>query len=217
MNCPLCQSTDCLEIWTHKAWNQERFHHCGSCDAVFVHPDFQSSLEVEKARYESHNNDESSRGFVEFLMQTVREIDPRLPKGARILDFGSGPEPLLSRLLMESGFSVVSYDPFFCPTWPTGQFDLVLVHEVFEHLREPRQELQRLRNFMNPSGTLLIRSEICPERSEFAGWWYARDFTHLFFCSQQTLEWIAQNESWTLDLWSRNLWAFTRAKPSINS
>jgi SAM-dependent methyltransferase len=143
-------------------------------------------------------------------MKTVDAITARVPRDARVLDFGSGPVASLSHLLREAGYEVVSFDPHFAPVAVIGEFDLVLAHEVFEHLRDVRGELAQIRDWLRPGGVFLIRSEPRPAREGFAGWWYARDFTHLFFASSATLRWIAREFGWEFETWSPQLWAFRR-------
>jgi SAM-dependent methyltransferase len=210
MTCPLCLSSGPFQTWIHRAWRDRRFLHCPVCDVVFVPPEDQVSPEKEKARYQTHQNDLGASGFRDFLMKTVSEIGKRLPKGSRILDFGSGPEPSMSNLLVAGGYEVVGYDPSFQPQPPEGTFDLVLAHEVFEHLREPRVEVERILNWLRPHGTFVIRSELRPGREAFADWWYARDFTHILFPSEATLQWMAEEWALTFELWSSVLWTFRR-------
>ncbi len=193
------------------AWGGERFLFCEECDVVFVSSSQVVSRDREKKRYETHNNSLQDTGYRDFLMKTVREISHRFPAGARVLDFGSGPEPALSELLSDAGYHVVSFDPYFSPEPPVGVFDLVLTHEVFEHFREPRAEIEKILSFLKQDGLFLIRSELRPP--DFEKWWYARDFTHILFASEKTLFWIAQNFKLEYELWSPVLWAFKRNRP----
>lgn len=211
-HCPLCLSNGPFENWAHRAWNDRRFLNCPECDAIFVPAADQVPLHQERDRYAAHHNDLNARGFRDFLMKTVDTIRERSPAGARILDFGSGPEPSLSKLLIQEGFEVVSFDPHFNPVEVSGTFDLILAHEVFEHLRDVSVELAKIRERLRPGGVFLIRSEPRPPRESFADWWYARDFTHVFFASERTLDWIAKAEGWNFEEWSPQLWAFRSAQ-----
>lgn len=217
MQCPLCLSSGPFSAWIHASWRNRLFYRCPGCEAVFVSAHDQVPPEKERERYETHNNDLAAPGFEEFLMRTVREIKRRLSPGSRILDFGSGPEPSMAILLRREGFEVECYDPFFAPRWPPGEFDMVLAHEVFEHLRSPRSEIERIFSALVPGGIFLIRSEPCPPKAAFESWWYARDFTHIFFCSEKTLDWIARLKEARLSLWSPTLWAFQSKGPAGNS
>ena len=180
---------------------------CPECDAVFVKPSERVSPEKEKERYETHQNDSTAAGYVDFLQKTISQIQKNFSSGSRILDFGSGPNPLMSELLRAQNYEVVSYDPYFLPDAPREKFDVVLAHEVFEHFREPVQELAKIQGYLKSEGTFLIHSSLRPD--DFTNWWYARDFTHIFFCSEKTLRWIAKKYSWKFEFWSPQLWAFS--------
>ena len=210
MTCPLCASTGPFINKPHEAWKAERFWHCTACDVVFIPPTEWASFEQEKKRYQNHQNDENSSGYLQFLEKTVIQILEKIPKSSRILDYGSGPRATLSMNLREKGYDVVSYDPFFNPIPVSGKFDLVLAHEVFEHFREPAKELQKIQSYLKANGIFLIHSSLRPSDEKFASWWYARDLTHVLLSSEKTLQWIARNYFWELKFWSPELWAFNK-------
>ncbi len=133
-------------------------------------------------------------------MKTVDLLVQHAQPPLKILDYGSGPEPSMAQLLTEAGYEVSLFDPYFQPLRPTGDFDLILLHEVFEHLREPRTELEKIKQQLRAGGRLVIRTELRP--ADFENWWYARDNTHILFPSSQTMAWIAQDSGFTLELWS---------------
>lgn len=126
-------------------------------------------------------------------------IDPVLEKTGpvrTIYDYGSGPEPVLSGILSERGYSVRFYDPFFAPdTVPFEQgADLVVCHEVAEHFFEPLRDFSRMEECLAPGGflavgTMLFPFDENPERSRerFASWWYRKDFTHVSFYTSRAL------------------------------
>ncbi|MFN7728549.1 MAG: class I SAM-dependent methyltransferase [Bdellovibrio sp.] len=198
--CPLCRGPGPFGLRKHRAWKERRFFQCPDCDLFFVPSQDQITPENERARYETHHNDLGQRGFREFLMKTVDLLVQHAQPPLKILDYGSGPEPSMAQLLTEAGYEVSLFDPYFQPLRPTGDFDLILLHEVFEHLREPRTELEKIKQQLRAGGRLVIRTELRP--ADFENWWYARDNTHILFPSSQTMAWIAQDSGFTLELWS---------------
>ena len=204
--CPLCLGPGPFGLGSHRAWKERRFFQCPECDLFFVPSQDQITPENERARYETHRNDLGQRGFRDFLMKTVDLLTHHAKPPLKILDYGSGPEPSMSQLLREVGYEVSLYDPYFQPQMPSGDFDLILLHEVFEHLREPRAELKKIRQLLRPGGCLVIRTELRP--ADFENWWYARDNTHIIFPSNQTMAWIAKDFGFTLEAWSPVVTAF---------
>ena len=86
---------------------------CENCNFVFVPFEFHLSPEAEKERYDLHQNSEDDDDYRNFLSLLLKPLLSKLPRGAQGLNFGSGPEPVLSLMLMEKGFSVKNYDPFY--------------------------------------------------------------------------------------------------------
>jgi 2-polyprenyl-3-methyl-5-hydroxy-6-metoxy-1,4-benzoquinol methylase len=100
----------------------------------------------------------------------------RLPVGASILEVGCH-TGYFSKALMQRGHKVlgVEYDEeaagrhgrrcgclqgnieddAFCASI-TRQFDVIVVMDVLEHLREPRTALQRLQRLLEPDGRLIV-------------------------------------------------------------
>jgi SAM-dependent methyltransferase len=68
-----------------------------------------------------------------------------------------------------------------------GQYDLVILSEVIEHLREVREELARVHSLLAPEGKVLVRTRLYPATDALTNWWYARDKTHINFFSTKAL------------------------------
>lgn len=192
MKCRLCGAPT-LPFATVRGRGYER---CPACGYVgLLRRDFPSRA-AERARYLAHRNDPADAGYRGFLEAFLgRVLAPGLDPGARVLDYGSGPRPALAEILREKGFSRVSaYDPYFAPgsAWRRRSYDLVLVHEVAEHLREPGRSLRALAGRLAPGGRLAIRTRFPPEGAEaFSSWWYREDETHLGFFATGSLRALA--------------------------
>lgn len=116
------------------------------------------------------------------------------------MDFGCGPGPALVHMLREAGFTADAYDPYYFPNtevW-NRKFDFITATEVFEHLREPGMEIQRLIRLLNTDGWLGVMTKRVRDANSFSTWHYILDPTHIAFYSEATFEWIARN--WNLSV-----------------
>lgn len=153
------------------------------------------SPEKQRERYRLHENSGENTGYVEMFGQFIEFcVEPFVPKGSALLDFGCGPEPVLARLLAERGYSTDHFDPFFFPEGPLPKnYALITLTEVLEHLPDPLGTLRGLIPRLAPNGVLSIMTLFHPgDRDKFASWWYRRDATHVSFYSEETMERIAR-------------------------
>ncbi len=185
--CPLCGSA---KAGPFDEADGRVYLHCPACRLIFVPEKHWPPPDIERARYEQHQNAPDNAGYVSFLETIAVPLAERLPPGARGLDFGCGPEPVLCRLLEARGFTVRPYDPFFFPEPPEGVFDFIVSTETFEHFHRPRRELERLCALLSTGGLLGVMTSYWDEETFRANWHYRRDFTHLCFYRRETLEWI---------------------------
>lgn len=207
MACRFC-GAGCEPFLTRDA----AYEACLSCGYIQLERSLLPSAEEEKARYLLHRNDPKDPGYRSWLEAFLeRAVLPWARPGCSVLDFGSGPVPSMARLLGERGLRASSYDPFFAPDldWRRRRWDIVLVHEVAEHLAEPGSVFSGLAGAMPPGAALCVRTSFYPPgREAFAAWWYRMDRTHVgffslgSFCSMAarlglTLEWTDGKDSVT--------------------
>ncbi len=188
--CKLCVASACVPAGRNK---HRAFVHCPNCGLVFVPGEFWPSEDEERARYAHHDNSPSNEGYVNFLGQVadvVTEIGIAAP---RVLDFGSGENAVLADLLRRRGFDCAAYDPLYGKGLSAldRRYDIVVVCEVIEHLRDLRGEMRRLKHCLEPDGRVVVRTQCYPSVAEVASWWYARDATHLNFFAEKTLGFAA--------------------------
>ncbi len=168
------------------------YSRCHVCGYIGLDPAFFPSREEEKRRYLLHKNSAADSGYAAYLRHFVdTAIFPYLIPGSRILDFGSGPEPVLSSLLRDSGYDCDSYDPFFMPSdrWRGRDYDAVILHEVVEHLHDPGKTLLGIIPNLKPGGLIAVRTRFPPADDEdFLSWWYRMDPTHVGFFTPASLE-----------------------------
>ena len=157
-------------------------------------PQFYLSHQAERLRYEQHENSGQSPGYLQFLAPFVDFLSQNCPEGSRLLDFGSGPEPVLAQLLREKKYDVQIYDLFFAPREQVFQsdFDGIYLHEVIEHLKDPKAELEKLKKNLRPSAQIFIRTSLHQGTEFFRTWSYPKDVTHLHFFSRQTEKFLQQ-------------------------
>ena len=187
-SCPLCR------LQTASLYQAQPFYRCETCDLVFKDPALHLSAGDEKARYLTHQNEDSDEGYLNFLRPIAESVINNFSKGARGLDYGSGPSPVLARWLAREGFDVDLYDPFFSPHLPSpgARYDFVVCVEAAEHFYNPWLEFHRIFDLLNPGGSLIISSQSPPIPCDFGNWYYAKDPTHVCFFGVSTWEWLAR-------------------------
>lgn len=178
------------------------YRRCEACGFIGMEPSDRLSRADEKARYLLHRNDLANSGYVDFLGAFIqRALTPFKHPGARILDFGSGPSPLLAELTTRLGYTCDIHDPFFAPTrsWKNRAYDAILIHEVAEHLHEPGIVFSTLTERVAVGGIIAIRTRFLPEATEdFHDWWYRLDRTHVSFFSASCLAKFFKTRGFTI-------------------
>jgi Methyltransferase domain len=182
MNCRLCGSENCAEILQD---NRRRYYRCPSCGLVFVPADDHVPLEKEIKRYDLHDNGPGHKGYLDYLQTLVSMVEELCVKSARILDYGCGRNAVLTGLLTGKGYDCTPYDPLYAigPGALDRCYDVIILCEVIEHLRDLQKEMALLKKAAGEKGTIVIRTQMSPPQDEFPSWWYKNDCTHVnFFC-----------------------------------
>ncbi|MCP4753198.1 MAG: class I SAM-dependent methyltransferase [Proteobacteria bacterium] len=190
-NCPLCTSKKT------KLFHQDRFRHylqCSNCSLIFVPIRFHLSPEAEKRRYDHHENNPDDPGYGNFLKKLLVPLIPKLRSGAKGLDFGSGPVPVLSMLFEEHGFPLENYDPYYSNDKELLKktYDFITCSETVEHFANPRKEWTLFLKLVEKGGWIAIMTEMMGDEVDFANWYYKADDTHICFYSRGTFEWLAE-------------------------
>ena len=206
--CPLCSGHE-LSLLLRDAGR--RYYRCPHCDLISVHPNDRPSRAEESQRYGSHENDAADQGYVGFLRRLADPLCDVVPRGARGIDVGCGPAPVLADLLTESGRPTVAYDPLFYPRVELldDQYDFVTCSEVVEHAHDPASLFRQLLGLLLPGGTLGVMTALHEDASNFDTWWYRRDVTHVCFYSAHTMRWVAETFELGLSLPATNVALFT--------
>ena len=189
--CNLCNSKALLS----NEINQQQYYKCTKCLSIFLHPAYYISIEAERKRYKEHNNDVEDPGYQKFVSPIVNRIKKSFNNQHTGLDFGSGPGPVITKLLRDDGYKIELYDPFFYnnPEKLTVQYDYIACCEVIEHFHNPEKEFRLLHSLLKPGGTLFCMTEVYSDNINFSKWYYKNDPTHVFFYHAEAFNWIKTN------------------------
>ena len=190
-DCPLCH------FEATQSYHQDentRYLYCLCCGLVFVPKQFHLSPEKEKSRYDQHKNNPNDKGYRAFLSQLFDPVLAIIDKGAKGLDFGSGPGSTLSLMFAEQGYQVTLFDKFYAnnPVVFNQCYDFITATEVLEHLSAPSIELNRLFASLKKSGVLAVMTQMMDSKIDFATWHYKNDPTHICFFSKKTMRYLAK-------------------------
>ncbi len=182
-NCLICKSPTTNPTVLK---NGKTYHHCPNCDFTYLDPQFHLSPEDEKLRYDQHQNTSDNSEYMEIFKRFIETaITPYT--ATKILDYGCGPNPVLTKLLKKQNLEAEIYDPYYFPTkLQSESYDLITSTEVFEHLRNPLETLSHINQLLKPNGYLAIMTKFLPPNDQFASWRYKDDTTHISFYSPKT-------------------------------
>ncbi len=186
----MCRAENARKYFQDKS---RAYYQCRVCSLVFVPSGQFLSDEDEKKRYDLHQNSPRDLNYRRFLSRLFIPLQKKLIPRSHGLDFGSGPEPTLSRMFEEMGYHMALFDRFYEPV-PAAlerQYDFITATEVVEHLRDPQKELDRLWACLKPGGWLGIMTKFVAQEEEFSQWYYKNDPTHVCFFPGETFVWLA--------------------------
>ena len=196
MECIVCKSKK-LKILNLK----NKYYFCKNCEAIFTAREEIVAAEEEKQRYLGHDNSHQNEGYVKMFKDFIEKvIDPHLEKKGKALEFGCGPGPVLADLLVEEGFEVDKYDPYFYPdlNFKQKKYDLITSTEVFEHFSDPKKEIKLLNKLLKVGGYLAVMTSFHPGPEEFAEWWYKWDPTHIMFYNLKTFKKLVEDHNFEI-------------------
>lgn len=211
INCPVCERVGLQSFQTIK---HQRYLRCPECQCTVMAPECRLGPEQEKAIYQYHDNNPGDPGYRRFLSKVADPLLARLPRGSRGLDFGCGPGPVLASMLEDAGMVMALYDPFFHPQPDVlqQQYDFITCTEVLEHLHQPAAVLRQLDSLLKPGGLLAVMTCFQTDDTRFASWHYRRDPTHVVFYKEKTLELIAEQQQWILEVPRKDVAVFAKVK-----
>ena len=205
--CTLCSANTIREL---AIVGEKTYWRCDVCHLTFLSSESYLSPADELARYLLHENCPEDCRYRKFLNRLLNPLIPKLQPGANGLDFGSGPGPTLSVMLEEAGFPMAIYDPYFAPDTTTLKctYDFITCTETVEHFYRPAKEFHQLNQLLRSGGWLGVMTEMLELDTDFAGWWYHREPTHVCFYKQDTMVWIATKYGWKVEFPRKNVTLF---------
>ena len=188
--CPLCRNDNIQNYYKEEG---RSYLLCKECDLVFVPSEQLPSIDVEKTKYDQHQNSPQDSRYRAFLSKLFIPMQKYIEAKSHGLDFGSGPGPTLSKMFEEIGYKMDIYDIFYAPNREVFEkkYDFITTTEVIEHLHKPRKELIRLASMLKEGGVLGVMTSFRPKQEEFASWYYKNDLTHVRFFTPKTFEYLA--------------------------
>ena len=190
MECKLCGSKVKKEISI-----EDRYYYCQNCELIFIEKDSEPSLQQEYEVYQSHENTHENEGYVNMFKDFINELlSEHLEEINKVLEYGCGPGPVLADILENRGLDVTKYDPFFYPDveFKKCKYDLITSTEVFEHFQNPKEEIEKLIDLLNPNGYLAVMTSFHQGIEHFKDWWYRRDSTHITFYNLTTFKYLEE-------------------------
>ena len=171
-------------------------YHCKACAFMFKDHNAIISTEKELKVYEQHNNSEENLGYVamfqEFIDKTFAPYEENITE---VLEFGSGPTPVLASLLKKRDLEVDIYDKFYAPekVYEGKKYDLITSTEVIEHIAEVEELFVFFAEHLKHNGYLALMTQFHTNDAEhYLKWWYRRDPTHICFYHPHTFEVLAE-------------------------
>jgi len=218
LKCSLCNSelvSPLKFLSSRKAQKNRHFVQCPVCDLIFVPEKFHLLPHDEAARYRLHDNTLLNEGYVKMFLEKIKLIHKYCPGIHSVLDYGCGPEPVLAQLMKIEGFDCQVFDPYFFPEFHGGSYDLVISTEVFEHFRDVKMELHKIRSLIGQGCFLAVMTSFHDAASDFSDWWYPGDPTHICFFSMQTFDWISKQFGFEIIYTDRKNFIILKADSSV--
>lgn len=174
------------------------WHYCTQCQLTSLAPEQLPSAKQEESRYRNHRNNPEDQGYVQYLNLLLEPLSAYLLPQSRGLDFGSGAESVVQKLLAAQGLEVQEWDPIFRPDTPVleQKYHFLTATEVVEHFHEPKKSFSIINSLLEEGGVFGLLTQIRPEQLPLNQWPYARDTTHVSFYTERTFEVIAEMFSW---------------------
>ncbi|MFP5471753.1 MAG: class I SAM-dependent methyltransferase, partial [Bacteroidia bacterium] len=137
-------------------------------------------------------NNSNDKGYREFVSPIIERIKKDFSSTHSGLDFGSGKDSSILKILKESNYNIRPYDPFFIDETSLLEqhYDYITCCEVIEHFHHPKKEFALLKNLLKQKGKLYCMTHIYSPDINFETWYYKNDPTHVFIYQNKTFEWI---------------------------
>lgn len=199
MNCRICNNDAELEF-RHKVIGKYnvKYYYCTNCSFLFTEDpywldeSYMSPINISDTGIIRRNL------YFSKILSTL--IFLLFDRNEKFLDYAGG-YGILTRLMRDIGFDFYWYDKFTKNIFARGfevnqdenkKFELLTTLEVFEHLVNPVEEIEKMLRF---SSNILFSTELLPipVPAPQNWWYYSFDHgQHISFYSRKTLNFIAK-------------------------
>ncbi len=193
----MCHAT-ALKVFEEKIFTKYKaeYFFCENCQ--FLHVD--SPTWLDEAYQEPINKEDTG---ILIRNETIRNnlsiiLHALFDSNAKFLDFAGG-YGFLTRMMRDVGFDFYWYDEYTMNLTAQGfegdltqQYDAVTAFEIFEHLENPINELEKLLSITN---TIIFSTEILPSTIPKPQNWEYYGLTHgqhISFYSSHTFDYLAK-------------------------
>ena len=208
MKCIVCKSSEVCPRYIEgkKYWT------CEYCLAKFLDSKHHLDPVSEKKRYLEHNNHIKDKKYRKFLSRLLKPLETKISSKDNGLEFGCGHGPALADMLIDNGYKVDLYDPFFFPNnnLLNKQYKFVTCTETVEHFFDPYKEFTLLDKLLLTGGWLGVMTCFLTDDSQFDNWYYRKDPTHVVFYARETFEIIAEQRDWTCEIPTKDIVLFCK-------
>ena len=173
-NCPICGSAETR--FYHSDLRRNRISVCEECKFQFMNPQYSDRYLAEfYARYYSHHSQIEQEPISYAHDFYLKKIEKYLNQKGKLLDYGCGVGRVMNAA-RQRGWTVVGYDidcettkkvekvynfeikcgPFEDVDWGGHRFDVVYLHHVLEHVKNPVRTIRTLRDLLNEKAYLFV-------------------------------------------------------------
>jgi 2-polyprenyl-3-methyl-5-hydroxy-6-metoxy-1,4-benzoquinol methylase len=176
--CPLCQGENLVGLNWHQRDSNYRLDCCSDCSFHFTQPrpnaEFLSDYydKISSVRFFKQTDDDS----IKEVQKLIRLVNKYHSKAKKVLELGCSTGYLLNGLklcgydvvgtdlstsaskLAEVWYGVDVYVDEFPPESFVGQFDVVIINHVIEHVINPKAFIHKAVEYLNSGGLLLIET-----------------------------------------------------------
>lgn len=176
--------------------NRYELYECPLCGFIKKKNVLSSCL--EKTRYDQHICDD---GYIKYMNEVYAKIKNHLIDGLS-LDYGCGQIHALSDILVADNRVCDYYDLYYYNSLKPNIYNNIILIEVLEHIKEPFDELVKLKAMLDKNGRIIVMTGFVP--NDFANWWYLRDSTHISFFKESSIKQLAYMLDMDLELISED-------------
>ncbi len=223
LNCPVCE-----DQYTRKVFSIKEYHviYCSRCKTRFIYPQpednvldliytqdyFLNASTLEGRTEISRLKLQTAKLYLDLISRYITK-----PEGKSLFEVGCGFGDLLYEAKMR-GFNIssleVSVDAADHANKKLGGFyvrtnddditiqsiDVIVLADVIEHFRDPKERLNHYATFLKPSGIIFITTPILDTilAKTMGKYWFENKLEHLFYFSENSIKSILEGAGYSI-------------------